>query len=63
MRVEGLGAPGFLGVAAASRFRGNALLIKVENESMTIRLVLGGGKMVVGCVSSARRCARVGVEK
>lgn len=42
---------------------GNALLIRVENESMRMRLVFGAGKTVVGCVSSAIRWARVGVEK
>ena len=63
LRDEGLGAPSFLGVAVESTFRGNALLIKLENDSMTMRLVRGGGKTVVGCVSSATRWARVGVEK
>lgn len=63
MRDEGLGAPGFLGVAVELMFLGKALLISVEKESMTMRLVFGGGKTVVGCVSSAIRWARVGVEK
>lgn len=47
----------------ASVGRGNALLISVEKESITIRLVFGGGLVVVGCVRRARRCARLGVEK
>ncbi len=55
--------PGFLGVVVASTVLGNALPIKVENESIIIRLVLAGGKIVVGCASSAMRWARVGVEK
>ena len=55
LRDDGLGAPGFLGVAVASPCRGYALLINVEKESMTMRLVFGGGKTVVGCVSSAMR--------
>jgi hypothetical protein len=39
------------------------LLIAVENESMTIRLVFGGGWVGVGYARRAMRCARVGVEK
>jgi hypothetical protein len=62
-RDEGLGAPGRFGVAVESIFRGNALLINVENESIMMRLVLGGGKTLLGRVSSAMRWARVGVEK
>jgi hypothetical protein len=61
LREEGLGAPA-IGVAFESAFRGKALLIRVENESMMMRLVRGGGKTVVWCVSSAMRWARVGVE-
>lgn len=52
-----------LGPGVALKFRGNALLIRVENASMTMRLVFGGGKEVFGCVRSAMRWARVGVEK
>ena len=63
MRDKGLGAPGFLGVAVELMFLGKALVISVEKESMTMRLVLGGGKTVVGCVSSAIKWVRVGVEK
>ena len=54
---------GFLGVPFASVDRGNALVISVENESITIRLVFGGGFEAVGCVRRASRCARLGVEK
>ncbi len=35
--------PGFLGVAFASTERGKALVMRVENESIIIRLVFGGG--------------------
>ena len=63
LRDEGLGVRSFLGVAVVSNVRGNALLIKVENESMIMRLVLGRGKTVVGWTSSAIRWASVGVQK
>lgn len=46
-----------------SEERGNALLISVEKESITIRLVLGGGFDAVGWVRRASRWARLGVEK
>lgn len=58
-----MGNPEFLGVALESPLRGNAMLIKVENESMTIRLVPGSGNEEVGCVRRAIRWDRVGVEK
>ena len=57
---------GFRGVevlALVSEGRGNALLINVEKESITMILVFGGGFEGVGCVRRARRWARVGVEK
>ncbi len=39
------------------------MLIAVENESMRIRLVFGGGWVGVGYARRAMRCARVGAEK
>lgn len=55
--------PGFFGVDVESTFRGNALSIKVENESIIIKLVFLGGKLDVVWVSKARRWDKVGVEK
>lgn len=58
MRADGFGAggvstrlgkgedflpPGFLGIAALSTVRGNAVVMSEENESMMIRLVFGAG--------------------
>lgn len=63
LRGELLEASRFLRAVAESKFRGNALLIKVEKESIMMRLVPGSGKTVVGCVRSAIRWARLGVEK
>jgi len=63
LRAEGLGAPGFLGVPLASVDRGNALVISVEKESITIRLAFGGAFDAVRCVRRASKCARLGVEK
>jgi hypothetical protein len=47
----------------ASAVRGKALVIRVEKESMIIRLVLGGGLLGVGWQRRARRCARDGAVK
>tara|TARA_R110002060_G_scaffold24178_1_gene32825 strand:+ start:413 stop:802 length:390 start_codon:yes stop_codon:yes gene_type:complete len=55
--------PGFLGVPLASVDRGNALVISVEKESITIRLAFGGAFDAVRCVRRASKCARLGVEK
>lgn len=63
LRAEALGAPGFRSVAVALVFFGKALEMRVEKESMIMRLVFCGGWVDVGLARSAMRCERVGVEK
>ena len=52
---------GVCGLSVLSIVLGNARANKVENESITIRDVFGGGKDVAWCVRRASKCGNVGV--
>jgi hypothetical protein len=62
MRMRNI-PPGFFKVVVEFTFRGNAVSIKVESESITTRPVSLGGNCVSGCANNPSRCASVGVEK
>lgn len=55
--------PGFLGAALESALRGNAHAMRVEKESMMMRLVLAGGCVGVRVEKNAMKWAKDGVEK